>query len=44
MAGKIGFLISLQDAVTKWLTGGYPIGEVIFFRGLFTFLPIVWFA
>lgn len=39
-----GFMISLQDAVTKWLTGSYPIGEVIFIRSLFVHLPVAWFV
>lgn len=39
-----GFMVSLQDAVTKWLTGGYPVGEVIFIRSLFVYLPVVLFV
>lgn len=39
-----GFMISLQDAVTKWLTGSYPVGEVIFIRSLFVYLPVAWFV
>ena len=39
-----GFMISLQDAVTKWLTGSYPVGEVIFIRSLFVYLPVVLFV
>ena len=34
-------LISLSDAVTKWLTAGYPIGEILFLRGGFMFIPIL---
>jgi S-adenosylmethionine uptake transporter len=39
-----GFMVSLQDAVTKWLTGSYPVGEVIFIRSLFVYLPVVLFV
>ena len=27
--------LTANDAVIKWLAGGYPIGEIMFFRGLF---------
>ena len=40
-------LITLSDAVMKWLTTGYSIGELLFIRGLFMYLPIsilVWKA
>ena len=39
MAGG-GFLLTLNDAVAKWLTAEYPIGEFLFLRGLFIFVPI----
>lgn len=35
-----GALLTANDAVMKWLTGGYPTGQIIFIRGLFVFIPI----
>jgi len=37
-------LLTLSDAVTKWLTAGYPVGEIMCIRALFTLLPILLFA
>ncbi|MBA4710780.1 DMT family transporter [Aquitalea aquatica] len=34
------FLLAVMDASAKWLTHGYPVGEIIFFRSLFA-LPIL---
>ena len=34
------FLLAVMDASAKWLTRGYPVGEIIFFRSLFA-LPIL---
>ena len=42
-----GLLLTINDAVMKWLTADYPLGEVLFVRGAFVFLPIalmVWRA
>ena len=42
-----GLFLTLNDAVLKWLTGDYPVGQIMFLRGLFVFLPIallVWHA
>lgn len=39
-----GFLLTLSDAVLKWLTAGYPVGEVIFLRSIFVFPPIMLFV
>jgi drug/metabolite transporter (DMT)-like permease len=36
-----GLLMTIQDAISKWLTMDFHPGEVMFFRGLFTFVPIV---
>ena len=33
-------LLTLSDAVTKLLSEGYPVGQVILMRSLFVFLPI----
>ena len=34
-------LITLNDAATKWLTGGYPVTEIIFLCGVLSMLMIV---
>jgi drug/metabolite transporter (DMT)-like permease len=42
-----GLLLTVNDGILKWLTGGYPIGQLMFLRGLFVFLPIsffIWWA
>lgn len=36
-----GLLMTVQDAVAKWLTTDMHPGEIMFFRGLFTFVPII---
>ena len=33
-------LITLNDAVMKAMTVGYPVGEIMFMRGVFMFMPI----
>lgn len=33
-------LLTLNDAVIKWLTSGYPVGQILFMRGMFVFLPL----
>jgi drug/metabolite transporter (DMT)-like permease len=35
-----GLLMTANNAILKWVTGGYPAGEVIFIRGIFIWLPI----
>ena len=39
-----GALLTLNDGVMKWLTGGYPTGEILFMRGMFAFIPILLLA
>ena len=39
-----GFLLTANDAVLKWLTGDYPVGQLLFFRGLFVLLAITLFV
>ena len=39
-----GALLTLNDGVMKWLTGGYPTGEILFVRGLFAFVPIMFLS
>ena len=37
-------LITVNDSIMKSLTGSYPIGESIFVRGLFVFIPMALLA
>ncbi|MBL4690945.1 MAG: DMT family transporter [Rhodospirillales bacterium] len=39
-----GLLLTANDAVLKWLTGDYPVGQLLFFRGLFVLLAITLFV
>jgi len=34
------FVLTTQDAISKWLTASYHPGEITFYRGLFSFIPI----
>ena len=36
-----GLLLTTQDGITKWLTADFQPGEIMFYRGLFTFVPII---
>ena len=36
-----GLLMTIQDAISKLLTTDFHPGEIMFFRGLFTFVPIL---
>ena len=42
MAG--GMLLTMNDAVMKWLTSGYPVGQLLFTRAMFSFLIIAVFV
>lgn len=33
-------VFTMSDAVSKWLTQSYPVGEIIFLRSFFIYLPI----
>jgi len=35
------FLLTVGDALTKWVGTHLPVGQVIFFRALFIYIPIV---
>ena len=35
------FVFMLSEAITKWLTQGYPIGQIVFIRSFFFFVPIL---
>ena len=37
-----GALLTANDAILKWLTGGYPVGQIMFLRGLFTFVMVAY--
>lgn len=39
-----GAFLTTNDAALKWLTDGYPVGEIMTLRGVFAFLPIAVFA
>ncbi len=39
-----GALLTINDGTVKWLSAGYPIGEIMTLRGLFVFLPIALIA
>ncbi len=39
MAG--GFIFSIQDVIIKYISGGYPVHEIVFFRSLCAILPIL---
>jgi drug/metabolite transporter (DMT)-like permease len=42
-----GFLLTINDAIQKWMTDGFPTGQLLSMRGLFVLLPIgvlVWRA
>ena len=38
VAGSL--LLTVNDAASKWITAEYPIGEFLFLRGFFIFVPI----
>ncbi len=33
-------VLTVNDTVLKWLTGGYPTGQIMFMRGIFVVLPV----
>ena len=39
-----GLVLTVSDAVTKWLTDGYPVGQIMAIRAVFTLIPILVFA
>jgi drug/metabolite transporter (DMT)-like permease len=38
------FLFTCMDAVVKWVGQTHPVGQIVFFRNLFAFLPILYFV
>ncbi len=39
-----GALLTANDALLKWLTGGYPVGQIMFLRGIFVLVPLSMFV
>jgi len=39
-----GAVITLNDAVMKMMTVGFPVGEILFIRGVFVIIPIAFLA
>jgi drug/metabolite transporter (DMT)-like permease len=37
-------LITLNDAIAKWLAASYPVGQILCLRGIFFFVPILYFV
>ena len=37
-------VFSLQDVIIKWISGRYPVNEVVFIRSCFAILPILFIA
>jgi len=35
-----GAILAFTDGLSKFLTGGYPPGQILFFRSVFVFIPI----
>jgi drug/metabolite transporter (DMT)-like permease len=38
------FVFSLQDAIIKWISGNYPVHEIVFIRSVFAVIPILLIA
>ena len=39
-----GLIMTANNAILKWLTVGYPAGEIMFIRGIFLWFPIAYFV
>lgn len=39
-----GLLVTGNDAAMKWLVSGYPVGQLLFIRGMFAFVAIAFFV
>jgi drug/metabolite transporter (DMT)-like permease len=37
-------LLTTNDSILKWLTTSYPVGQVLFMRGIFVFVPVAFFV
>lgn len=40
MVGSVAFF-TFSDAVSKWLTQSYPVGEIVFLRSFFNYVPVL---
>jgi drug/metabolite transporter (DMT)-like permease len=38
------FVFSLQDVIIKWISGQYPVHEIVLIRSLFAIIPILFIA
>jgi len=38
------FVISLQDVIIKWISGKYPVHEIVFIRSFFAIIPILFIS
>jgi drug/metabolite transporter (DMT)-like permease len=38
------FVFSLQDVIIKWISGNYPVHEIVFIRSVFAVIPILLIA
>jgi len=36
-------LFSCMDALIKWVSASHPVGQIVFFRNLFAFVPVAFF-
>lgn len=39
-----GLVLTMSDTATKWLTGNYPVGQIMGIRALFTLIPLSLFV
>ena len=35
-----GVFLTANDALLKWLTSDYPVGQIMFLRGIFVLIPL----
>ena len=39
-----GVFLTANDALLKWLTSDYPVGQIMFLRGIFVLIPLLIFV
>ena len=37
-------MLTVQDAVSKWLIDDFSVGEILVYRGIWAYIPLAWFA
>jgi drug/metabolite transporter (DMT)-like permease len=37
-------MLTVQDAASKWLITDHSVGEILFYRGIWAYVPIAWFV